>query len=413
MNENSVKDDLRCKILESIGQKNAVCDEDIGKAIDRCLMEDKLSYIPLKEKLVIRKELFNRFRRLDILTEFLEDDEVSEIMVNGPYNIYIEKNGHVTKTNRQFESEERLRSVIQQIVSDCDRRINESNPIVDARLKDGSRVNIVLNPISLEGPVITVRKFPKHAFDMDGLIAAGAVDKAVAKLLKLLVKARYNIFISGGTGSGKTTFLNALSDFIPKDERIITIEDAAELKIMGVENLVRLEARPANVEGENAISIRELIKSSLRMRPDRIIVGEVRDGAALDMIAAMNTGHDGSLSTGHANSAADMLLRLESMILMAVDMPIDAIRRQISSAVDIIIHLGRLRDKSRKVLSIVEVKGMNNGEIELNNLFEFMETGTKKGKISGVLAKVNEIIHMEKLSQAGLYEAYREVCGAI
>jgi pilus assembly protein CpaF len=303
--------------------------------------------------------------------------------------------------------------VTQQIVADCNRRINEANPIVDARLKDGSRVNIVMNPVSLAGPVITIRKFPKEVMSMKQLCRLNSLTEEAAKFLEVLVKSRYNIFISGGTGSGKTTFLNALSDFIPKDERIITIEDSAELKISGVANLVRLETRNPNVSGEGEITIRDLIKTSLRMRPDRVIVGEVRDAAAIDMLQAMGTGHDGSISTGHANSAVDMLTRLETMVLMGMELPIMAIRKQIASSLDIIIHLGRLRDKSRRVLSIDEVVGMKDGEICLNRLYEFAEASKDNGslKVTGKLKKINELLHVEKIISHGFFGMYREVCG--
>ena len=406
MEETGIKEKLKAKIISDIDMSAEIMDEDIGRVIDKCILEEsENTYIPLKEKVQLRIELFNSLRRLDVLTELLEDDEITEIMVNGPDNIYIEKSGHLIKTDKSFESEERLRSVVQQIVAGCNRRINESSPIVDARLKDGSRVNIVQNPVSLCGPVITIRRFPDKPVDMERLIELESLDKNVAFLLQILVESGFNIFISGGTGSGKTTFLNALSNYIPKEERIITIEDSAELQIQGVSNLVRLEAKNANLEGENAVTIRDLIKTSLRMRPDRIIVGEVRDAAAIDMLAAMGTGHDGSLSTGHANSAADMISRLETMVLMGMD--IAAVRGQIASAVDIIIHLGRLRDGTRRVLSIEEVNGMTEGNVKLNSLFEFVETGEENGRLKGVL-KMNDIINVSKLESSGKLEMYRE-----
>lgn len=409
MEETGIKEKLKAKIISDIDMSAEIMDEDIGRVIDKCILEEsENTYIPLKEKVQLRIELFNSLRRLDVLTELLEDDEITEIMVNGPDNIYIEKSGHLIKTDKSFESEERLRSVVQQIVAGCNRRINESSPIVDARLKDGSRVNIVQNPVSLCGPVITIRRFPDKPVDMERLIELESLDKNVAFLLQILVESGFNIFISGGTGSGKTTFLNALSNYIPKEERIITIEDSAELQIQGVSNLVRLEAKNANLEGENAVTIRDLIKTSLRMRPDRIIVGEVRDAAAIDMLAAMGTGHDGSLSTGHANSAADMISRLETMVLMGMDIPIAAVRGQIASAVDIIIHLGRLRDGTRRVLSIEEVNGMTEGNVKLNSLFEFVETGEENGRLKGVLKKMNDIINVSKLESSGKLEMYRE-----
>ena len=407
--EEGVKEKLKKRIMSELDMSVEATDEAIGKIIDRCILEeDGRGYLPLKEKVMLRTELFNSFRRLDVLTEYIDDESITEIMVNGYKNIYVEKKGRIEAAPKCFESEEKLKSVVQQIVADCNRRINEANPIVDARLKDGSRVNMVLYPAALNGPVITIRKFPAEVMTLDKLIEYEALDEKTAELLKLFVKARYNIFISGGTGSGKTTFLNALSAYIPKDERIITIEDAAELQIKEIPNLVRLEARNANVEGENEISIRDLIKTSLRMRPDRIIVGEVRDAAAIDMLQAMNTGHDGSLSTGHANSSRDMLSRLETMVLMGMDIPLAAVRVQIASAVDIIIHLGRMRDKSRKVIEISEVLRVKMGEIELNKLYEFAETGEVGKRLKGSLRKINDLINTDKLINAGLYEIFKE-----
>lgn len=412
LSDEDVKRRLRDKVLSMIDMSKEVTDEDVGRIIDQCLIEETQNvYIPLKEKLDIKQELFNNFRRLDVLTEFLEEEDVSEIMVNGFQNIYVERRGSLYKTDKQFESEEKLNSVVQQIVADCNRRINDASPIVDARLRDGSRVNIVIPPVSLEGPVITIRRFPKSVIDMERLVKLGSIPPYMIGVFDALIKSRYNIFISGGTGSGKTTFLNALSDFIPKDERIITIEDSAELQIQGVSNLVRMEARNANVEGKNSISIRELIKTSLRMRPDRIIVGEVRDEAAIDMLAAMNTGHDGSISTGHANSAKDMVSRLETMVLSGMDIPLLAVRKQISSAVDIIVHLGRLKDKSRKVLNISEVIGVRDGEVVLNTLFEYVSDEEKVNQNKGVLRKVNDLINSNKLTSYGMLNVYEEACG--
>ncbi|MBE5946790.1 MAG: CpaF family protein [Lachnospiraceae bacterium] len=409
MNELGVKERLKERVLADIDMSRTLEDDEIGRVIDKCILEEsKNMYLPLKEKVQLRVELFNTFRRLDVLTELLEDESISEVMVNGFDSIFVEKKGKIMPSEKTFDSEDKLKSVIQQIVADCNRRINEANPIVDARLRDGSRVNIVMNPVALSGPTVTIRKFPNMSIDMNRLIELGSIDSFVSKILELLVEAKYNIFISGGTGSGKTTFLNVLSNFIPKDERIITIEDSAELKIQGVENLVRLEARNANLEGDNSITIRDLIKTSLRMRPDRIIVGEVRDEAAIDMLQAMNTGHDGSLSTGHANSAEDMLSRLETMVLMGMDIPLAAIRKQIASAVDIIVHLGRLRDKTRKVIKICEVVGMENGEIKLNTLYEFSELGEKDGRIVGKLRKINDLLNVQKLMNFGLFNMYKE-----
>lgn len=409
----SLRERLKMRITSELDLAQEMADEDIGRMIDRCIAEEtKGQYVPLKEKVGLRVELFNSLRRLDVLTELLEDESVTEIMVNSVSDIFVERGGTLTRFEKGFSSEERLEAVIQHIVGDCNRRINAANPIVDARLVDGSRVCVVTRPISLGGPIITIRRFPKQRITMDKLIAMGSLDAGVAAALQILVQAGYNIFISGGTGSGKTTMLNALSDFVPKDARIVTIEDSAELQIQGVENLVRLEARMANLEGENEITIRDLIKASLRLRPDRIIVGEVRDAAAIDMLQAMNSGHDGSLSTGHANSAEDMLTRLETMVLLDMEIPLLAVRRQIASAVDIVIHVSRLRDKSRKVIQICEVNGMEQGEIKLNSLFEFRESGIRNGKVQGMLHKVHDLMYLEKLQNAGLMGVFEEaVCG--
>ena len=340
---------------------------------------------------------------MDVLQDLLEDEEITEIMVNGPSSIFVEKNGKIQKTDRTFESPERLDHIAQQIASGGNRIVNESNPILDVRLEDGSRVNIVVPPIALNGPVITIRKFPKEAMTMDQLLRMDAISKEAAVFLEKLVKARYNIFISGGTGAGKTTFLNILSNFIPREERIITIEDSAELQIRQVPNLVRLEARNANVEGKNQVTIRDLVKSSLRMRPTRIIVGEIRDAAAIDLLSAMNTGHDGSLSTGHANSPRDMLNRLETLVLMGMDIPLAAVRQQIASGIDILVHLGRLRDGSRRVLQIDEIVGIKNEMVSLRTLFEFREKKGQKGRVEGALcATGKELQNQEKCQRAGV-----------
>lgn len=381
-----------------------IIDEKVLELIDRSLLEHPdIGYVSLEGRIRLRKELFNAVRRMDVLSDLLEDDSITEIMINGYDQIFVEKDGRIQSFSQSFESEDRLASIIQQIVAGCNRLVNEAVPIVDARLPDGSRVNVVLPPVALDGPTMTIRKFPKEKMTMERLIELGALDEETAGFLKLLVKARYNIFVSGGTGAGKTTFLNALSDYIPKTERIITIEDSAELQLRDVENLVRMETRNSNVEGENAITIRDLIKASLRMRPDRVIVGEVRDSAAIDMLTAMNTGHDGSLSTGHANSAYDMITRLESMVLMGIELPMEAVRRQIASAVDIIIHLGRLRDGSRKVTEICEVTGIENGQVQLTPLYEFEEQAEKGRKtVQGYLKKKAALQNKEKLKRAGL-----------
>lgn len=381
-----------------------IIDEKVLELIDRSLLEHPdIGYVSLEGRIRLRKELFNAVRRMDVLSDLLEDDSITEIMINGYDQIFVEKDGRIQSFSQSFESEDRLASIIQQIVAGCNRLVNEAVPIVDARLPDGSRVNVVLPPVALDGPTMTIRKFPKEKMTMERLIELGALDEETAGFLKLLVKARYNIFVSGGTGAGKTTFLNALSDYIPKTERIITIEDSAELQLRDVENLVRMETRNSNVEGENAITIRDLIKASLRMRPDRVIVGEVRDSAAIDMLTAMNTGHDGSLSTGHANSAYDMITRLESMVLMGIELPMEAVRWQIASAVDIIIHLGRLRDGSRKVTEICEVTGIENGQVQLTSLYEFEEQAEKGRKtVQGYLKKKAALQNKEKLKRAGL-----------
>ena len=402
MEYEEVKKLLRQQVIDNIDLSRDMEDVEIQELIDRCILNEARRYrLSLDEKTRMSREIFYSIRRLDILEELTEDPSVTEIMINGPDNIFIERAGRIIRWEKNFESKDKLDDIIQQIVAACNRTVNESSPIVDARLRGGERVNVVLAPVALNGPIVTIRRFPDKPISMDDLMRFGAISDEVVTFLKSLVEAKYNIIISGGTGSGKTTFLNALSNFIPKDERLITIEDSAELQILGVENLVRLETRNANVEGCKEITIRDLIKSSLRMRPDRIIVGEVRGGEALDMISAMNTGHDGSLSTGHANSARDMLSRLETMILMAMELPLSAIRGQLSSGIDIIVHLGRLRDKSRKVLQVAEVLGMENDEIQLNMLYEFQEEGEENGRIKGRLVSKGQLKRDTKLRAAG------------
>ena len=393
---------LHARILEELDMSKEVEDEELTRIIYRILKEEgEQEYISLWEKTALGRELFNAFRKLDLLQEFLEDDEITEIMINGTQSIFYEKRGQLYQSERRFHSKEKLEDVIQQIVSGSNRVVNEASPIVDARLNDGSRVNVVLAPVAINGPIVTIRKFPKESITMKQLIVWESVREELVSFLTMLVAAGYNIFISGGTGSGKTTFLNALSQYIPRDERIITIEDNAELKIQGIPNLVSLEVRNANMEGVGEITIRDLIKSALRMRPDRIIVGEVRSAEALDMLQALNTGHDGSLSTGHANSPKDMLSRLEMMVLMGAPIPLSAIRRQIASGIDIIVHLGRLRDKSRKVLEVSEILGYQDGEILLTPVFVYEETGEKNGKIQGNWKEVAALTHTEKLLAAG------------
>lgn len=398
-----LKEKIQQHVLESIDITTEISDEELLSTIDEILvLKSRENYISMQEKRRLRRDIFNSIRRLDVLQDMIEDPSITEIMVNGAKDIFIEQNGIISRCPKCFESEEKLEDVVQQIVSQSNRIVNASNPIVDSRLPDGSRVNIVLPPIALDGPVITIRRFPENPITIDQLIEYESITPEAAGFLEKLVIAKYNIFISGGTGSGKTTFLNVLSNYIPNSERIITIEDSAELQLRSVANLVRMEVRDCNTEGNNKISIRDLIKTSLRMRPDRIIVGEVRDEAAIDMLQALNTGHDGSLSTGHANSPADMLNRLESLVLLGADIPLLAVRRQIASAIDIIVHLGRLRDKSRRVLEITEVKDMNNNEIILNPLYRFTEQGVKGNRIIGRLEKVNDLYNTEKLSRAGI-----------
>ncbi len=394
------------KVMLRLDMTRETGEEELQEIILAVLEEAaEEEFLPLSDKIRISRELFNAFRRLDILQDLIEDDSITEIMVNGTENIFYEKGGRLYRTDRRFISEERLCDVIQQIVGETNRYVNESSPVVDARLRDGSRVNVVLKPVAVNGPIMTIRKFPSEAITMEQLVRMGSLTEEAAAFIRRLVEAKYNIFVSGGTGAGKTTFLNAMSDYIPKEERIITIEDNAELQIQGVDNLVRLEARGANLEGEGAVTIRDLIRSALRMRPDRIIVGEVRGEETVDMISsAMLNGHSGSMSTGHANNPADMLHRLETMMMMGIDLPFQAIQRQIASALDIIIHLGRLRDKSRRVLKIEEVLDCGDGRIRTGTLYEFREEGMKDEKIEGCLVKTGDIRNREKLVAAGYQE---------
>ena len=394
------------KVMLRMDMTKETGEEELQEII-RCVIEEegKKEFLSLGEKIRISRELFNAFRRLDIIQDLIEDDEITEIMVNGTDNIFYEKKGKLYRTDRHFISESRLADVIQQIVGETNRYVNETSPIVDARLRDGSRVNVVLKPVAVNGPVMTIRKFPSDAITMRQLVRMGSLTEEAAGFIEKLVRAKYNIFVSGGTGAGKTTFLNAMSDYIPKDERIITIEDNAELQIQGVANLVRLEARGPNLEGGGAVTIRDLIRSALRMRPDRIIVGEVRGEETVDMISsAMLNGHSGSMSTGHANNPTDMLHRLETMMMMGIDLPLQAIQRQIASALDIIIHLGRLRDKSRRVLRIEEILGYCQDRIQTKVLYEFREEGRRDEKIKGCIVKVGEIENRDKLAEAGYQE---------
>lgn len=393
-------------VRQRIDLSREVGDAEIQEMIDELVVQTGRKYaLSLSQRQELGKSVFHSIRKMDVLQELVDCDEVTEIMVNGTENIFIEKAGRIYEWDKRFASKEKLEDVIQQIVAKCNRVVNEASPIADARLDNGSRVNIVLSPVALNGPIITIRRFPDHPISMEDLIGYGSVTRQAADFLKKLVAAGYNIFISGGTGSGKTTFLNALSNFIPGTERVITIEDSAELQLQGIPNLVRLETRNANMDGAREITIRDLIRSAMRMRPDRVIVGEVRGSEAIDMLQAFNTGHDGSLSTGHANSSNDMLTRLETMVLMGMELPLAAVRRQIASGVDIIVHLGRLRDKSRRVLEIAEITGCKDDEIVTIPLYQFRETGEEAGRVLGELVKTNELMHVEKLHSGGFHTA--------
>ena len=409
----NLKERLKHQVMERMDISRTMEDEEILELVQKTLEEDSHRMpmsISMRQNLI--REIFHSLRRLDILQDLIEDADITEIMVNGTKGIFYEKAGRLYQWDKHFTSEEKLQDVIQQIAGGSNRMVNEASPIVDTRLADGSRVNIVLSPISIDGAAVSIRKFPQTPILMEDLIRIESITEEAAAFLKVLVMAGYNIFISGGTGSGKTTFLNALSQYIPREERIITIEDSAELRLVDKPNLVRLETRNQMFEGVKPITIRDLIRTALRMRPERIVVGECRGEEALDMLQAMNTGHDGSLSTGHAHSCRDMLSRVETMVLMGMEIPLPAVRRQIASAVDIVIHVSRLRDKTRKVVEICEVKGMEHGEIRLNTLFEFQETGVRNGKVQGVLRKVNDLLHLEKMQSAGMMEIFEEVvCG--
>lgn len=399
-------DELKQVVTENF-PLSRMSNEELEENIE-ALVSERLGvqYCSIEQRVSIVQQIYSSIRGFGLLDTILTDDTITEVMINGPDHIFIEQKGHLFRLDKHFESERRLEDIIQRIVGLAGREVNQANPICDTRLPDGSRVNVVLPPIALCGPTLTIRKFSKTPMTIEKLIEYESLTQDIADKLELLVKAKYNIFISGGTGSGKTTFLNALSNYIPKDERVITIEDSAELQIAGIDNLVSLETRNANVAGAGEITIRDLIKSSLRMRPERIIVGEVRGGEALDMLQAMNTGHDGSLSTGHANSTEDMLSRLETMVLQgAAGLPLDAIRQQIASAVDIIIHLSRLRDKSRKTVEITEVLGLEDGRIKLNPLYVFEEDeNSTLEKVSGSLKRTNNrLVNDYKLKLSGLY----------
>lgn len=413
----NLKQQLQETVRQRMDMSSELSDAQIEEIIDSVIMEKSREvYMSAVTKLTLRQELFNAIRRLDLLQELIDDKTVTEIMVNGADAIFYERDGRIYTWDRHFESREKLEDVIQQIVSRSNRQVNESIPIVDARLKDGSRVNVVLDPVALNGPILTIRKFPEEAITMEDLIRWESLSQEAAEYLKVLVKAGYNIFISGATSTGKTTFLNVLADYIPKTERVITIEDSAELQIHGIENLVRMEVRQADGDGVSNVTLRDLIRTSLRMRPDRIIVGEVRGEEALDMIQSMNTGHDGSLSTGHANSPQDMLSRLETMALFASDIPIQAIRKQIASSIDIIVQLERLRDRSRRVTAIAEVLDCTEDAYILNPIFEFHEQdnlvmesssyGDIPERVVGQLERTGyHLMHRRKLHAAALESA--------
>lgn len=395
-----IRDRIRDRVMDRMDLTREIEDEEILSLIrEEIMQEAREKVISLPERGAIERDIFNSLRKLDVLQDLLDEEGITEIMINGAENIFVEREGALQRTSKRFSSEEKLSDVIQQIVATNNKVVNESVPIVDTRLPDGSRVNIILPPVAVDHSIISIRRFPKEPITMERLLSFGSVSEEIVEFLKILVKARYNIFISGGTGSGKTTFLNALTEFIPRGERVITIEDSAELQVIGVDNLVRLESRSANLEGRLAVPIRELVRAALRQRPDRIVVGECRGEEALEVLQACNTGHDGSLSTGHANSAKDMLKRLETMVLMGMDLPVMAIRQQIASGIDVLIHLGRLRDKTRKLLEISEITGFKDGEIQLSTLYEMQYT--KEGEAVRWVKK-NELRHREKLIMAGI-----------
>ena len=394
---------VRGRVLERMDLSKELTDEQILEVIreEICRYANYHS-MGIARRMQMQRNIFHSLRRLDVLQELLEDDTVTEIMVNGPKNIYVEREGRLFSTDLEFASEERLQDVVQKIAADQNKVVNQSSPIVDTRLQDGSRVNIVLPPVAVDGVAMSIRKFSGNPLTMDWLVETAALSAELRDFLRVMVEAGYNIFISGGTGCGKTTFLNALAEYIPPEERVVTIEDSAELQLCQVKHLVRLEARNANLEGRLEISIRDLVRTSLRMRPDRIIVGECRGPEALEVLQAFHTGHDGSFSTGHANSTEDMLSRLETMVLMGSDMPLLAVRQQIASGIDLIVHLGRLRDKSRRVLEVSEVLGMQNGEIRTQKLYAFCEKGEERGMITGIWERRNELCRRGKLEQRGL-----------
>lgn len=405
----AAEEEIRRRVLERMDLSLEVEDARVLELIrEEICRLGAIFPLGLTQRVQLQKNVFYSLRRLDVLQELLEDEAITEILVNGPKEIYVERHGKLEKTELEFVSEERLENVVQKIVADQNKVINESNPIVDTRLSDGSRVNIVLPPIAVDGGVLSIRKFARGLMTMKELLAVGSLSEEIRKFLEIVVKAGYNIFISGGTGCGKTTFLNALAEYIPTEDRVITIEDSAELQLQQVPHLVRLEARSANLEGRLEVTIRDLVKASLRMRPDRIIVGECRGAEALEVLQAFHTGHDGSLSTGHANSTKDMLSRLETMVLMGSDIPLQAVRQQIASGIDLMVHLGRMRDKSRKLLEISEILGMEAGEIQIQKLYEFHETGEENGRVMGEWQRRNVLQSQDKLWQKGLRLFCRE-----
>jgi pilus assembly protein CpaF len=393
---------LRELVCQELEIAPFLTDEQLKEFIDQRIFDSPICYdLHTDQRLTIASRLFHSFRGLDILQPLIDDPRVTEIMINGPNDIFIEKDSMTERLSMSFESTEKLEDLIQIMVGKVNRAVNDAQPIVDARLQNGSRVNVVLPPIALNGPTVTIRKFPDNPYSLSELVTRGTISSEASILLEQLVKAKYNIFISGGTGSGKTTLLNALSQCIPTNERVITIEDSAELKIRGVANLISMETRNANTEGKGKIAISDLIRTSLRMRPNRIIVGEVRGGEAYDMLQAMNTGHDGSLSTGHANSVIDMLHRLETMVLTGVQLPLEAIRRQICSAIEIMVHLSRFRDGSRRVTEICEIAELSNGEIRLNPLYVYPQHSGDEIKDS-LMNTGNLLTRMDKWIRAGL-----------
>ena len=394
---------LKEEIVRRLSRQRQETEDEVYRVIDTCLLRENQQHpMRMEEQELLRRELFHAIKGLDVIQDLLDDEEITEIMINGYDHIFIEKGGRLYESNRSFDSKERLLDIIHRIAAFSNRSINLASPIVDARLKDGSRVNAVLDPVALNGPIMTIRRFGDTPITAEKLIEFGSVTQECLDFCSLLVMAGYNILVSGGTGAGKTTVLNVLSSFIPQDERIITIEDSAELQLKGIANLVRFEAR-AQTPDVSAITIRDLIKTALRCRPDRVIVGEVRSEEAIDMLQALNIGQDGSMSTIHANSAKDAMYRLETIVMLTSDIPLKALRRQIASGLDIIIHLGRLRDKSRRVLEVVEVTGMEENEIQTNLLYGFEEYGEENGRVFGTLVKKGELLHCAKLQRAGLY----------